>query len=191
VLRVCNLLDEAAVELGVAGACGEPGADWKARRDVLAERAALADAKGDIPAALAAHLAVAEAAEAAGDVARLNLHRGIAAALTGRGDELVASLADARARADARSEARLLVHGGRMGRDAELLAEAARRASEQGDIVLVRDALAATGDVAHAAWLREVVGTLASGLSPHLATALVRHPSSRWAFEQAEGEGTR
>jgi tRNA A-37 threonylcarbamoyl transferase component Bud32 len=184
----CGDPEHAATLLLAHAGCAEPLAPWPVRRAYLATLAALREANGDTPAALAAHLRVVEAAAALPDQAAHAFHGGMVGILTANVSEVSNAVDVLAALGIPDLQARLLALGGQLGRDAELLAAAegeARVASNQVLLLSLLHARRASEDRHEA---RAICATALDGLYGDLRERFLARPAVRWALGERVGD---
>ncbi len=171
----------AEVWLRTHAAAGAQGSPWSVRRGWLVAQAELREALGDAPSALAAHLRVADAASGAGEVSLAAFHRGVAAVYSARAEGPAEALGVLQSLGNRRSQARLLLVGGRVGRDRELLAMAASLLRDLGDSLRLLEALLVLGGAAERTEARAIVSATARGLHGPFRAAFEAQRACRWA----------
>jgi hypothetical protein len=168
-------------------AAGADGSPWSVRRSWLVAQAELREALGDAPSALAAHLRVADAASAAGDIVLATFHRGVAAVYSARAEGPAEALGLLQTLGNRRSQARLLLVGGRVGRDRDLLVLAADLLRQLGDTLLLLEALHALGGPSERVEARGIVVGTARGLHGPFRAAFEAQRACRWVRAADEG----
>lgn len=173
---------ESAHALLVAhAACGDASSPWPVRSDYLSTLADLRAATGDTQAALAVHVRAAAAA-AVPDRIALAYHNGMIGILT-VDSAAVGDAVDALAAIGALGLlARLLLAGGRTGRDADVLIAAAAEARLSGDKLLLLDILDVRRDAADRGEARIVLTGCLDGLFGPIRERFVERGVARWAL---------
>ncbi|MDP2317334.1 MAG: protein kinase [Pseudomonadota bacterium] len=172
---------EGAEALLVANAAsGEAAAPWPVRSEYLATLASLRAAMGDTPAALAVHLRAVEGAAIMPDRIVHAFHSGMVGILTVDSAAVVEAV-DALATIPG-LQARLLLMGGRTGRDAEVLTAAEAEARAAGDQMLLLEILYARRHAADRAEARAILTASLDGLFGPFRERFSDSPWARWAL---------
>lgn len=153
--------------------------------EVLAE---LRLATGDLPAALAAHLAGGEAANEAQDRARAAFHEGMAALLTADAERVGTAVERLSGSGVHRLQAALLLSGAVIGRDAAVLRVAELEARASGDRLLLLRVLHASRRAAARSEAKRIAVATAEGLFGPLRDAFAALPSVRWSLGEQHPE---
>jgi hypothetical protein len=163
-------------------AAADPRSPWEVRalyHEVLAEER---HQRGDAPATLAAHVAGAEAATAAGDTVRSHFHAGVSAVLTAHATQVSEAVAALGSIGAHRHLARLMLAGALVGRDREILQAAEHEARLAGDHLLLLEVLHAERNTARIGEARALARRLTEGLEGSLGESLRERPEVRWAL---------
>ncbi|MDP2306569.1 MAG: protein kinase [Pseudomonadota bacterium] len=162
-------------------ACGDTPAPWPVRAEYLATLADLRAATGDTQAALAVHVRAAEGAAAVPDRIARAFHAGMVGILT-VDSGAVGDAVDALAAIGAPGlQARLLLAGGRTGRDGDVLSAAAAEARLSGDKLLLLEILEARRDATDRAEARVILAQCLDGLFGPFRERFVDCAVARWA----------
>jgi tetratricopeptide (TPR) repeat protein len=186
-MLACGLVDDAATLLRAHAGCGERTAPWFVRRSWLTAVTALREAEGDAPGALAAHVRAGEAGVHARDVPFEAFHTGMSGIYTANADAIAEAIERLRAVGASRALAQILLTGGRVGRDPELLDAAESEARDAGDpLLLVRILHAGRHETARDE-AGDLVTACARGLHGPARDAFAARPFVRWALDDTEG----
>ncbi len=174
--------DGAHALLVAQAACGESSAPWPVRAEYLATLAELRGELGDTPAALAVHLRAAEGAAALPDRLAHAFHTGMVGIVTVDGDS-VGDAVDALTTMGAPGLlARLLLLGGRTGRDRDVLTAAEAEARVAGDQLLLLEIFHARRDATDRAEALAIVTASMEGLDGPFLERFLDRPAARWAL---------
>lgn len=160
--------------------CGEGHAPWTVRLAYLELLGELRTLAGDMPAALALHLRVVEAAEAAGDEPIRAFHAGMAAILTADAVGVSVAMEALRALHMPRPRALLLAAGARGSASPDLLRAALAEARDSGDRLLLLSLLHALRE--SPAEAREICEDAIHGLHGGLRVSFLDRPDVVWAL---------
>jgi tRNA A-37 threonylcarbamoyl transferase component Bud32/tetratricopeptide (TPR) repeat protein len=184
----CGDLPGADALLRAHPGCADARCPYGLRARFFEVQADLRVQAGDMPAALATHLAAGEAATDAHDRARAAFHEGMAALLTADADGVGLTVERLAATGIHRLQARLLLAGALIGRDATVLRVAEMEARASGDRILLLHVLHASRRTASRSEARRVAAAIGDSLFGPLREAFLALPAVRWsAGEQSSG----
>jgi tetratricopeptide (TPR) repeat protein len=146
-------------------------------REVQAHMRLLA---GDRQAALAVFQAAEVEATRAGLASAAAFFLGMVGVLTADGDAITDAMEVLGSAGDRRLAARLLLYGGTVGGDAEILESAEREARASGDVFLLLEVLHASGTAAHQEEARALAGAIVQDVPPALIDAFLGLPAIKW-----------
>jgi tetratricopeptide (TPR) repeat protein len=175
-------VDGAHALLVAHAACGDPSAPWPVRVDYLGTLADLRAAAGDAPAALAVHLRAAEGAAGVPDRVAQAFHGGMVGILTVDSAAVVEAVDTLAGIGAPGLQARLLLAGGRTGRDGDVLSAAAVEARLSGDQLLLLEILHGRRDAVDRAEARGILAVALDGLFGPFRERFVESPVARWAM---------
>ncbi|MFZ5478858.1 MAG: protein kinase domain-containing protein [Myxococcota bacterium] len=178
----CGDADGAEAALRAHATAGERTTPWPVRLAWLSAVAALRDARGDRPAALAAHLRAADAAAVAGDVVPRALHAGMAAILTADVAGMVDAVGQLRAVGAPRQLAALSLVGALATEDPDLLVAAEVEARLAGDQLTLLRALAIGRSPEARSEAKTICRRALDGLFGPLRATFLGRSEVRWAF---------
>jgi len=161
--------------------CGDAPTPWPVRLDYLGALADLRAARGDSPAALAAHLRAAEGAAKLPDRVAHAFHLGMVGMLTVDGAAVGDAVEALGAIGLPGLQARLLLAGGRTGRDLDVLAAAEAEARVAGDQMLLLEILHARGAASDRDEAWAILTAASDGLAGALRERWAEGPVARWA----------
>jgi hypothetical protein len=135
---------------------------------------------GDRQAALAVFQAAEVEATRAGLASAAAFFLGMVGVLTADGDAITDAMEVLGSAGDRRLAARLLLYGGTVGGDAEILESAEREARASGDVFLLLEVLHASGTAAHQEEARALAGAIVQDVPPALIDAFLGLPAIKW-----------
>lgn len=173
---------EAAAAVAATAAAADPQTPWPTRglyHEVLAQDRRR---RGDLPAALAAHVAGHEAAKRSKDGVRVAFHGGMAAVYTASAKDLAGYVERLGSMGAHRLLAQLMLAGALIGRDTEILDAAEREARLAGDPLLLLEVLHAGRLPTRQAEARGLARRIVDGVQGSLGESIREHLAIRWAL---------
>lgn len=185
VLSAAGTPAEAAAAIEASAAAADPAAPWWIRghyHEVLADERRR---RGDVPAALAAHVTGMEQAKKAGDAVRSAFHGGMAAVYTASARDLAECVDRLGAVGAHRHLAQLMLAGALVGRDVEILSAAEREARISGDPLLLLEVLYAGRLPARHPDARALARRIVDGVKGTMGESIRDQAAIRWALRSA------